>query len=195
MSTIGIFGGTFDPIHLGHLHLATEIRERKELDEVWFCPAAQSPHKGVCSTSADDRREMIDLAISANPAFKLLNWELQREGPSYTINTLRQLKEEYPETDFALIIADELVPSLPKWREIYEILQLATLYVGQRIYTEPPPKTEDPLIDEAVSKGYIPMPLVKVKATTIRDRLRKGLDCTPYLASEVLAYISAHNLY
>ena len=192
---IGILGGTFDPIHLGHLHMAQEILEQKGLSEVWFCPAAQSPHKTRVPTDAHHRKKMVELAIAADPAFKLLDWELKREGPSYTIETIRQLKERYPNEQFALLIADELVPTLPKWKEIHEILESTTLYIGQRVCEQVLPATGDPLIDRAALEGYVEMAVLEIRATTIRQRVKEGLDCTPLLPAPVAAYIKEHNLY
>ncbi len=193
---IGLLGGTFDPIHLGHLHMAREIFEKRGLKEVWFIPARISPHKQETKpTAAEHRQKMVELAIADTPAFKLLDWELKREGPSYTIDTIRELKKRYPDETFALLIADELVASLPQWRAIHDILSETPLLVGQRLCGSTLKETGDDLIDRAVREGYVEMPVLEVCATVIRERFKKGLNCSHLLPPAVAAYIDQHHLY
>ncbi|MGE3954019.1 MAG: nicotinate (nicotinamide) nucleotide adenylyltransferase [Parachlamydiales bacterium] len=193
---IGLLGGTFDPIHFGHLHIAQEIQARRHLKEVWFIPARLSPHKQESPPAeAEHRKRMVELAIAGYPHFQLYTGELEREGPSYTVDTVRELTGRYPKERFALLIADELVPTLPDWEGIHEILERTTLLVGQRIYGHLLPKTGEETIDRAAQAGYCEMETVDITATAIRKRIAQGGDCRSLLPPPVIDYIAQHNLY
>src|SRR5579859_6689482 len=128
---VGVFGGTFDPIHIGHLALAEQCREQCQLDEVWFVPAAQPPHKNASRISpANVRRDMVEFAIAGNAAFRVSTVELDREGPSFTVTTLEQLQSESREL-FLLVGADSL-KDLAHWRQPARILELATVVAVNR---------------------------------------------------------------
>lgn len=115
---IGVFGGTFDPIHVGHLISAEQCREQAELDEVWFVPAARPPHKLDRQTrSFHHRAEMLSLAVAGNAAFRVSDVEKDRPGPSFTVDTLEQLGRERPGDVFVLLVGSDLLPDLPTWRE------------------------------------------------------------------------------
>ncbi len=193
---IGLLGGTFDPIHIGHLHQAQQMLQNHHLDEIWFIPARVNPFKQDAPPAPSHHRlEMIELAIRDEPRFKVLDLELKREGPSYTIDTVRELQSIHP-YEFYLIISDDMVPTLPKWRRIGELMQMFPILVGQR--REPqssPPTTGDARIDEVVKKGFTLMPLVRVQATEIRKSLRQSLPVREVLPPGVLSYIIEHQLY
>lgn len=194
---IGIFGGTFDPIHLGHLNLAIEILEKKPLDEVWFCPARSSPFKREGeSTAAHHRLKMIDLAIAPIPAFRSVDIELQREGPSYTIDTLRyfveQEKSNPSPTTFSLIMGEDTFFNFFNWRHPEEIMRLAPLTIGCRQYNLA--GKEDPVIEQAL-KGCLSTRIMEISGTEIRERLKKGLYCGHLVPKEVLDYIREFHLY
>ncbi len=121
---VGIFGGTFDPIHFGHLLLAEQAREAASLHEIWFIPAGEPPHKqGKPVTPAMERKKMVELAIEGHPQFKVNPIELMRSGPSYTVDTIMELKKQNPHVEFFLLVGADMVKNLPKWYKIKEIIQ------------------------------------------------------------------------
>ena len=138
MKRIGIFGGSFDPIHFGHLLLAEYCREARQLDEIWFVPAAQSPHKlHLDQTAPQQRAEMIELAIADHPDFLLVNHELRRGGISYTIDTLKSFQEQHPTSKFFLLIGADSLTEFSTWYQPAEICDLADLVVVARPGSEP----------------------------------------------------------
>ena len=133
MKRLGIFGGTFDPIHLGHLFIAEEAREELQLEEVLFGPARDPPHRPIePSASAEDRLEMVRLAIAGNARFAESGIELARPGPSYTVDTLQAIREEQPEAEIFFIVGTDSVPELPNWHDPEGILRLAHLVAVER---------------------------------------------------------------
>ena len=109
---IGIFGGTFDPIHYGHLKMVSEVKEKWDLDKIWFTPVKISPHKlDAPPTPVHHRVEMLKIALQEYPQFEICEVETNREGPSYTIDTINELQESYPEHEFYLIMSDEVLPN------------------------------------------------------------------------------------
>ena len=133
MRAIGVLGGTFDPIHLGHLRMAQELAETVHLDEVLFVPAAIPPHRQQPATSAQHRAAMVALAIQDNPRFRLDMRELLREGASYTIDTLQALRLEFgEETSISLLLGSDAFLGLPGWHHWQELLDLAHIVVAYR---------------------------------------------------------------
>jgi nicotinate-nucleotide adenylyltransferase len=199
---VGFFGGTFDPIHFGHLNMAEELMKTKHLEEVWFCPAFINPYKiDRQSASIEHRLKMMRLAIDGRPQFKLLDLEAKKKGPSYTVDTLRQLAAEEQARPsprrIYLIISDELVFEFFHWHEPQEIIKLATLLIGSRLgsFKLPPPLEGDPRICRAIEEGWTPTAVKDISSTKIRQRLSKGLDCKAFVPKKVLDYISQNNLY
>lgn len=132
MSSIGIFGGTFDPIHYGHLRTAFEMLQALRFDEVRFVPCGNPPHRGKTYADAELRLEMVRVATEAQHGFVVDDRELRRDGPSYSVDTLATLRNEYPLTPIALMIGMDAFLGLPKWHEWREILQLAHVVVAHR---------------------------------------------------------------
>jgi nicotinate-nucleotide adenylyltransferase len=132
-SRIGIFGGTFDPVHVGHLIMAEQCREAGQLDQVWFIPSARPPHKQDRPlTPFAQRAEMLALVIAGMPAFRVDDLEKDRPGPSFTAETLEELTRHYPQTDFALLLGSDCLPDLPGWHRPERILELAELLIFAR---------------------------------------------------------------
>jgi nicotinate-nucleotide adenylyltransferase len=130
---IGVFGGTFDPVHFGHLIVAEQCREQGQLDVVLFVPAARPPHKQDQDVTAFARRvEMLNLAIAGHPAFAVDEIEKDRNGPSYTVDTLEALRNRDPHVDFVLIVGADCLPDLQSWRQPFRIGELAELLVVDR---------------------------------------------------------------
>lgn len=178
---IGFFGGTFDPLHFGHINLALELKERAGLKEVWFCPAFKSPFKeGITSASAFDRLNMLKLGLKDVPGCKVIDDEIVREGPSYTIDTIRALMEKTGES-FRLILGDDHLKEFSLWKEAEQLRKLAPLLMGQRGFSD----------DAAIIKT----PLLDISATKIRERIKEGLYVGHLLPQTTLNYIYNHGLY
>jgi len=199
---IGIYGGTFDPIHFGHLNLAMEILEAHGLDQVWFCPARINPHKLEDQpTPIEHRHKMVELAIAKFPQFGLLDIESQREGPSYTVDTLREVleaeKSSVPLKEFALILGEDAVPGFFRWRQPEAIVKMVPILIGCRSNSilDLSKFQDKPLICQALEKGLTPTRKMDISGTELRERLRNGLICRHLVPSEVLDYIYAHQLY
>lgn len=198
---VGIYGGTFDPIHFGHLNAAIEIMEYHELDEVWFCPAQINPHKlEVQNASAEHRLKMLEIALADLPNFGVIANELRREGPSYTIDTLRELiaeerHEAYP-SEFFLILGEDSVPNFFQWREAKEIIKLAPPLVARRFLSAQPLELQgDPEICEALRKGETPTHVMEVSATRVRERIHKGEYVRHLVPAKVVDYIYQNHIY
>ncbi|QDT44326.1 Nicotinate-nucleotide adenylyltransferase [Gimesia alba] len=196
---IGIFGGTFDPVHYAHLLLAEQSREQANLDEVWLIPAGSPPHKESTGiSSGKQRREMLDFAIAGNPAFVIKDLELHREGPSYTVETLRQLKETHPDDEFFLIVGADSVRDLHTWREPEAILELAKLIGVNRPNISLPDLTEltQKFGDDVIAKIlWVTIPGIDISSTDIRKRVRENKSVRYMTPRAVEVYIHNNRLY
>ncbi len=198
---IGIFGGSFDPVHLGHLLLAETCREQARLDQVWFMPAASPPHKrrNVLSP-AKDRLEMLRLAIGGHAGFQVSTLEVDRGGVSYTVDTLRQLREQHGSDELFLLMGGDTLADLPKWREPAEILTIATPVVVQR-HGAPVPNFAvlTALVDSArlatFSEYIVEMPVVEISSTELRERVKSGRSIRFRTPRAVEKFIEAQKLY
>src|SRR3954447_934550 len=130
---VGVFGGTFDPIHLGHLILAEQCREQGQLDQVWFVPSARPPHKDAPAiTPFAQRVEMLQLAVAGQPAFRVDELEKDRPGPSFTADTLEAIQRRQPQDELFLLLGADALHDLPAWHEPARIVRAATLLVSAR---------------------------------------------------------------
>jgi nicotinate-nucleotide adenylyltransferase len=199
VSGLGLLGGTFDPIHYGHLLIAEEARVRLRLPEVRFIPVGQPPHKGGRPiTPAAHRLAMVHLAIAENPAFSVSTMEIDRPGPSYTVDTLSQLREEQgPDGALYFITGGDALPDLLTWREPERILRLSTLAVVERPGRRPfdLAALEQRLPELRRSLVILKGPQFFVSGTEIRRRVRTGLPIRYQLPDPVRAYIEEHGLY
>jgi nicotinate-nucleotide adenylyltransferase len=189
MRRIGLFGGTFDPPHLGHMLIAQEALQRFHLDEVWFIPVHSPPHKErKWLTSTSDRLEMLQLVTKDEPKFRVSTIEIEREGRSYTIDTVKRLKEEYPYQQFYFLIGGDMIDYLPKWERIDELMSLVT-FIGVRR----PGSVSESIYSEQVE----PLDVVQVdfSSTEIRDRARKGRPIRYMVPREIDAFIKERRLY
>ena len=132
MKPIGVFGGTFDPVHYGHLRTAFEMLQALRFDNVRFMPCGDPPHRGRTYANAELRLRMVKKAIAGQAGFLADDRELRREGPSYSVDTLAALREEFPEQPLALIIGMDAFLGLPKWHEWREIMELAHIVIAHR---------------------------------------------------------------
>lgn len=196
MKKIGFFGGTFDPIHFGHLNLAVQVLEKKKWDEIWFCPAQLNPFKQNGETSGHHRLAMVNLAIAPFPKFRSLDLELQRQGPSYTIDTIRTLLEmDKNQSEIGLILGDDTIHQFAQWKEAEELVRLVPLVIGVRHPEKEHFHSGNPRMDEALKKGCLETSLMEISATQVRDRLKNGLPCSHLVPKEVLDYIREFRLY
>lgn len=197
---LGLFGGTFDPIHLGHLLLAERARETLALDQVLFMPARIPPHKlHQAITPGPVRLEMIRLAIAENPAFAVSGLELARQGPSYTVDTLRSLRAQGPDDQLYLLVGSDTLRELPTWHAPESIARLARIAVARRpgepIVELPPVPAGDKLVPWTMAEHVIEMPLIELSGRELRERVRSGRSIRYAVASSVEAYILANGLY
>lgn len=196
---LGVFGGSFDPIHLGHLRLAEEAREGFALDRVLFVPTWVSPFKtGHVTTPPEHRLEMVRLATAHNAAFAYSAIECIREGTSYTVDTLRTLQAENPSAELWFLTGTDAIADLPRWREPEEVLRLTRFAVATRAGTT---------VEEAQAKlshlpgawqdriSFFPMTNIDISSTDIRSRLATGRSVRYLLPPDVEQYIAAQGLY
>src|SRR3954471_15175632 len=143
---LGIYGGTFDPIHLGHLILAEACREAAGLDRVWFVVAGQPPHKLGPRAQVGHRLEMTRIAVTGNPAFEVSEIEARRPGPHYSVETLEEVRRDRPEDELFFLIGADSLADLPFWRQPERIVELARLVVVNRFDDRPAsPSPSSPL--------------------------------------------------
>jgi nicotinate-nucleotide adenylyltransferase len=198
---VGIFGGTFDPVHLGHLILAEQAKEQAHLDEVWFVPAPRPPQKEAQAiTRFDQRVEMLALALAGNPAFRIDELEKERAGLSYTVDTLFQLHARHPEHDLFLLVGGDSLADLHKWHEPTRILQLAGLVVMARpgVVLPSPEELCQRLklpSDAPLSLLLVEAPVIDVSSHDLRSRVAEGRSIRYFVPSAVEVYIHEKRLY
>ncbi|MEK7330297.1 MAG: nicotinate-nucleotide adenylyltransferase [Candidatus Eisenbacteria bacterium] len=192
MRRIGLFGGTFDPPHLGHLALAEHARDRLRLDEVRFIPAGQPPHKrGEPITSAAGRVAMARLAVRGNPAFTVSTIETRRGGPSFTIKTLREVAAEAPRARLYLLLGADSLDDFASWRDPEAILRLVTLVVAHR------PGAGGPRRGVPGGRRVVRLDNAELalSSSLVRVRVRAGRSVRYLVPDAVAAYIARHRLY
>lgn len=198
---IGVIGGTFDPIHLGHLLAAEQFREQCGLDEVRFVLAATSPFKiEERAIDAKHRWEMLQLAVGGNPAFRADDRELRRGGTSYTVDTLREIQSEHPGAELNFLMGADSLVDFAKWREPSEICRLAFIAVVARGgWPEPDLSRLTPFLppDQLLhpSKHLIAMPQCEISSTRIRQSVAQRRSIRYQVPPAVSAYIDQHQLY
>ncbi len=191
---VGIMGGTFDPIHIGHLLAAERAREEAGLDEVWFMPAYTPPHKPNPPKAAPEQRlEMLKLAIADHPHFRAEDMEMVREGTSYTVDTVDQLCRRHPNVRFCYIIGADMVQYLPHWVRIEDILQKISFIGLQR----PGYSIDMSHLPDFIQRGVqvAPMPQIELSSTDIRKRCLSGRSVRYMVHEAVYAYIKERRLY
>ena len=200
MRRLGVYGGTFDPIHIGHLVAAAEVQFRLALDAVLFLPAGDPPHKGANGmTPASHRRRMVELAIADNDRFALSTIDLDRPGPHYTADALAILRETHPHDLIWFIMGEDTLLDVPNWADPQRIVEYARLAV----VTRPGWKVDISdlaQIDAAIPGivrccDFIPIPMLDIRSRELRDRLRTGMPYRYQLRGAVRAYIEEHGLY
>lgn len=188
---LGVYGGSFDPVHLGHLLLAEQCREQARLDQVLFVPAPRPPHKqDKEQTPFHQRVEMLELAIAGYPPFQISQMEKDRPGPSFTVDTLGELRGARPEDDLFLVVGSDVIPDLPNWHHPAQIAELATLVVATR-----PGWPLPAVFPPGFRSQVVQMPLIDITSTDIRQRIVGGRSIRWLVPRAVESYILGHKLY
>jgi len=199
---IALFGGTFDPVHLGHTIVAADVVGRIEAEKIIFVPAKRSPLKGFSPVANDDDRlEMITLAIADENKFEVSDYELKRPAPSYTIETVKKFQAEYSsDTLIYWLIGADSIGDLEYWHRIVELIDICNITTMYRAGFKTPDFSRFKAIwgqkrIEKLQQNIIQTPLVDISSTEIRNRLVSGLDVNDMLHPDVADYIEEHNLY
>jgi nicotinate-nucleotide adenylyltransferase len=185
---IGLFGGSFDPVHHGHLIVGQVAREKLGLDVLRFLPARQQPLKqGRHRTSPEHRVAMLSLAVDGTPGFAVERLELDRAGLSYTVHTLEELRQREPGSELVLLLGADAAAELSSWRESERIPQLARVVVFAR------PRSPVPAVPGVAQ--VIEVPAVDISATEVRRRVSRGQPIRYWVPDPVAEYIARHRLY
>jgi nicotinate-nucleotide adenylyltransferase len=198
---LGIFGGTFDPVHYGHLLLAESAREQLGLDQVWFIPAALAPHKqDRQAVTAKQRVEMLELAIAGHPAFRVSTLEIDRGGVSYTVDTLQDISVQLPDAELFLLMGADSLRDLLTWREPERICKLAWPVVSRRADApEPDFSSLGHIVAPArllkMEQLRLEMPIMELSSTDLRHRAATGQSLRYRTPRGVEQYILAQGLY
>jgi nicotinate-nucleotide adenylyltransferase len=197
---LGLFGGTFDPIHLGHLILAEGCREACRLDRVWFIVAGAPPHKPGHRTAVAHRLEMVRIAIAGHPAFEASDIETRRPGPHYSVETLEEIHRQRPADELFFLIGADSLADLPHWRDPRRIATLVTVVVVERPATttataQPSAPCWPDLGAAARPFQMVKIPPIGIASKDLRRRIAENRSIRYQVPRGVEAYIDAHGLY
>ncbi|QGP75399.1 nicotinate-nucleotide adenylyltransferase [Tetragenococcus halophilus] len=184
---VGILGGNFNPVHIAHLITADQVGRSLGLEKVYLMPSNEPPHVDPKETiDVSDRLKMLELAIADNPLLDIEKSEINRQGKSYTYETMKILTEKYPDTDFYFIIGGDMVAYLPKWYKVDELMQLVQ-FVGVK-RPNYPTETSYPMI-------WIDVPDMNISSTDLRKKIAQGCSVNYLLPENMLHYIQEKGLY
>ena len=193
---IGILGGTFDPVHNGHLAAAGQLRAVADLDQVWLMPNATPPHRSSAPVAkAADRMRMVELAVAGHAALLASRLEVERGGISYTIDTVRQLAREFPGRRFALLLGSDAALQIRSWHEADALLGEASFVIFNRPETALAPQTLHELGFAPARSRIVHLDTPTIAAHQVRDRLARGAPIDDLVPAAVADYIRAHDLY
>ena len=183
---IAILGGTFNPPHLGHLIIASEVQSQLNVDKVWFMPNQEPPHKeSTIGVSSAQRLEMVRRAVADNPLFKIQSIELERSGRSYTFDTMKLLTKKY-DADFYFIIGADMIEYLPNWYKIEELVKMVTFVgVNRPDYDK---QSTYPII-------LLDVPNIEISSCMIREKVKMGKNIRYFVPKAVMEYIEENGLY
>lgn len=208
--SLGVFGGTFNPIHLAHLHLAEAVRETLGLERVLFIPAADPPHKSERIAAVADRFQMVRLATESNPCTEALDLELERPGPSYTVDTLSELAGRYPGQRLWFLMGTDTLAELETWHDPERLFRLASFAVVDRVGfgKQQLESLLPPRLAQHFQRGphglthdcgneirRVPFPALGISASDIRARVARGESIRYLVPDGVIDYIEKHKLY
>jgi nicotinate-nucleotide adenylyltransferase len=184
----GLFFGSFNPIHIGHLAIANYMVEYTDLKQVWFVVSAQNPLKKKAGMLADYHRlALVKEAIDGDNRFRVCDIELKMPQPSYTIDTLTYLREQYPNKEFAIIMGADGLPTFNKWKNYKEIIRNTTRYIYPRPGIE--------LLENEENCVFTKAPLIEISSTFVRDSIKKKKDVRYFLHEKVYKYLSEMHFY
>lgn len=186
MKKIGILGGAFNPPHLGHLIIAEQVKDQLALDEIWFIPTYLSPHKDQAGISVEDRIKMLRKSIDSNQDFSINLIEIKREGISYTIDTIKSLREEHPGHKFYFIIGADMVEYLPKWKNIDELIKLVTFVGVKRLNYQ---------LKSPYPVKVIDLPRIEISSSYIRNKIKQNKSIKYLVKDSVKKFIEENGLY
>ena len=194
---LGVLGGTFDPVHLGHLVLAERAREQLELDKVLWLPAGEPWRKADRQvTAAKHRVEMVRRAIDGRGEFELCTLEIEREGPTYTVDSIAALRDRHPEDELCFLLGQDALEDVPNWRDPERLIALATLAVAARGEERRSPAALDRLVPGLSGRvTWIEMPHLEISATELRRRAAAGQSLRYVTPDAVAGYIRERRLY
>jgi nicotinate-nucleotide adenylyltransferase len=194
---VGILGGAFNPPHIGHLVCAQEALIQLELDTVVWVPVGEAPHRELQDDPGPEARlEMVELAITDDERFTTSRIEIDREGPSYTVDTLAELREQSAEDELFLILGGDQAAALATWHEPETVLERATLAVFERMsWGRNAIVIKIGRMPGAERVRYLDMPLIQVSSSAIRRRVREGVPIRYLVPDKVVEYIATHELY
>ena len=191
---IGLFGGAFNPPHVGHLIFAQEAHAQLELDVVVWVPVGQAPHREIPQDPGREARfQMCDYAIAADERFGLSRIEVDRDGPSYTVDTLKELRERSPDDELTLLLGGDQAAALPTWHEPGEVMRLAAIAVAERGDLDRTGVGE--AIDGEAELRFFGMPRIDVSSTMVRERAASGRPIRYLVPDKVANFIGAQSLY
>lgn len=194
---IGVFGGTFDPIHMGHLIVAEDARAALELDKILFIPAGQPWFKSYRQiTEARHRLAMVRLAVEGNPSFDVTDIEVRRTGPSYTVDTLAELRDQYPDAEFIVILGIDALREIDRWHQPRKLFDLASVVGMARPGASLDPSVLNAAIPGASSRmQLVDSTLIDISGTEIRQRVAAGWSIRYRVPAAVERYICENGLY
>jgi len=194
---VGILGGAFNPPHVGHLVCAQEALVQLDLERVLFVPTGHAPHRDLeADPGGEARLRMCEAAIEGDDRFAASRAELDREGPSYTVETLRAMHEESPDDELFLMLGGDQAAALPDWHEPEAVLDLATVAAVERVgYTRNAIGIKISGLKGAERVRYLDMPLMQVSSSSIRRRVAKGLPIRYLVPDRVVEYIESNGIY
>jgi nicotinate-nucleotide adenylyltransferase len=196
MNEVGLYFGSFNPIHIGHLAIAGYMTEYAGLDQVWFVVSPHNPLKKKETLLADHQRlHMVNLAIGDNDRLKACNIELKLPVPSYTIDTVTYLNEKYPKNSFALIMGEDNLYTLHKWKNVNELINKCKLYIYPRSDSEKPTSAPLEQILSTADILQVKAPLMDISGTFIRNGIKDGKDMSYFLPATVWQYIIEMHFY
>lgn len=196
MATIGLYFGSFNPVHIGHTAIAGYMTEFTKIDQVWFVVSPHNPLKKK-ETLLDDyqRLYMAQLAIGDSDKLKTSDIEFKLPVPSYTIDTLTYLGEKYPDNEFCLVMGEDNLYTLHKWKNSVELIRKFPIYIYPRPGTVRP---TSPMLDQILSTAiihHVKAPMIEISGTFIRDGIKKGKDMSYFLSAAVWKYIEEMHFY
>ena len=192
---VGLFFGTFNPIHVGHLIIANHMAESSELDEVWLVVTPHNPHKKKNNLLEDIHRlAMVRIATEAYPKLKASTIEFDLPQPNYTVNTLAVLEEKHPDKKFCLIMGEDNLKNLHKWKNYEVILERHPIFIYPRISNNSESKSNS-ILERNNSVTFINAPIVELSSTFIRNNIALNKNIQPMLSKNVWHYIDEMNFY